>query len=197
MASRSPYSEIPNLSGDAGRIEDIRSQGDPSRIFPAMRNGSVDAVTGRINDKPRCRIWRNAALSLPVGAATIVPVPFDQSEFDTDGMWSIDDPTRIYCRTPGVYAVHGEGQYNAQNFDWLWTRIAADSLRILVSITQFGMSTGFGAHCSPAALWWANAGDYIELWLYDHTTGSCAIFTGADSLYLEACHISSFGSDNQ
>ncbi len=55
---------------------------------------------------PRASVWRAAAHNVATGGA-YVAIEFDNLDYDTDGMWATTAPTRLTCRTSGLYAVEG------------------------------------------------------------------------------------------
>lgn len=191
-----PYAELPNLTGDSGQIEDIRSQGDPSRFFPSARRGDVDAVTGRILDVPRCGLWSNSALNLTVSGAAWIMLWTD-TDYDTDGMFDLATPTRITIHTRGLYSFTGAIAWGANAF--------GDRLMYFVknSTWIFGAqyaptSSGAVAHYqSTAAFQQMNAGDYCEIWGVQNTAVGVTMFAGRQFNNFQACLISTFGSDNQ
>lgn len=194
MSSNDPYGKLPNLAGEAGRIEDIRSSGDPSRFFPSARGGYTDAVSGRILDSPRCKIYRNAALTLV--AATQTLVVYDTVEYDTDNMANPQGGARITCRSPGLYITNAAIEFNAALNDNLWCRLIANGGTLVASVTGPGQGFGFGSHFQPTGFWNARAGDYLELYIYDNPTAA-GIFTGIGQLFMQVCRISTIGSDQQ
>lgn len=52
-------------------------------------------------NKPRVSVTRSTAQTL--AAATAVPLSWPTLNFDTDGLWSTADDTRLSCKTAGIY----------------------------------------------------------------------------------------------
>lgn len=197
MSSNDPYAHIPDLAADAANIELVRSAGDPSRFFPSVRSGNVDAVTGRVLNMPRAQVYRTAVKTL--GTSVLWTIEWDSEVYDTDNMWSSADPTKLTCRTPGVYRfdaqtyIAGEGSLNTYRQMYL-RKNAAGQVCAQVVCAPCG-SVGVGT-CIPLGDQIAlNAGDFVTV-NYAHNDSPLAFNMGLDNCFFRACMISTFGSDN-
>ena len=96
--------------------------GSQQNILHGARGGVMGGNEYRVLNMPRAHVWRNAALNANVGNIRIAS--FDRTAYDTDSMVDQTNfPTRITCKTPGIYAVTGCAIYDAVLNDQLWTRI--------------------------------------------------------------------------
>lgn len=125
-------------------------------------NELIEAVGGQ-----GARVYRTSAFSVPSTVATAIP--FDAVRFDTDGIYAAAYPTRLTCVTPGIYVITGH----------LGCSPSMTGRRgILIRLNG---SYWIGSHTNPApvgspslsvaAVWWLNAGDYVEL-LFLQDTGA-------------------------
>lgn len=205
--SSDPWSKIPNLSGTrAPELEDTRS-GDPSRFFPSVRGGNVDAVTGRVLNVPRCYVRQGTIQNINNSAVT--GITFDNPgsvldpPYDSDNMFSATLNTRVTIRTPGIYDVK-----------WF----------VCWATNSAGLRQGWIAKNGGAGFRWAydlkvptaaaittqscsqhmmlNIGDYLELIVFqDSAAGAGFITTSLNTgvnwaAWMSVCLDSTFGSDN-
>lgn len=199
MASRSPLHDLPDLAGAAGRIEDVRG-GDPSRFFPSVRRGQVDAVTGRILNVPRAAAYRLATHNVPTGGAA-QPIQMDTIDYDVDRMIDLGSPTlasRFTCHSAGVYDF---------SCDILWPAPASVTFRqmnllkngaIWKNSIQYPNTAGaHSQHLNGQVS--LIAGDYIEVAAAQNTGGTIALLGNTFSIRdisMQVCLASTFGSDN-
>jgi len=196
----SPYDQLPNLTGESGALEDIRSGGDPSRFFPAARGGDVDAVTGRILNVPRAGVYFDTFV--PGGGTTsgvTQSISWDGVAYDTDGMYSqrAAFPARLYVRTPGLY---------------LWTAQMAWVINGFGDRDMYFLKNGvfaFGTHYVPATSGAVpqfqflscpqpmNAGDFVEVRILQNSSVNLAVYGSNGNNGFQATLLSTFGSDNQ
>lgn len=73
--------------------------------------GNQTRYIDRILSLPRARVYRNAGLVIATGTDTLIT--WDVLDYDTDGMWDAANPTRLYCRTAGLFGVNGWCQWPA------------------------------------------------------------------------------------
>lgn len=199
MSSRDPYAHLPNLAGAAGRIEEVRTSGDPDRFFPPIRAGDTSSVTGRILNVPRVSVVRSSALNIPL--ATVTAISFDAKVYDEAGAWpGLINPTPLIAKTDGLYATRGTV---------FFAGLAAGSLR--ASWIQKNNVTGFRygqdyriPNANPTTLFSFDyiellAGDYVQLICYQDGASPLGLSSeGGIHSFAEFgfCLASSFGSDN-
>lgn len=209
MSSREAWDHIPNLSGvKSDQLEDTRG-GDPSRFYPSVRGGDVDAVTGRILDIPRASVFLNAGGSL--ANSTVTLVSWDSEEYDSDGMWSPLAPGRLTARTPGNYRVTSWFTWGANAAGpramFIRRTVATSGLQFSYGIGPLGEGTDVQAvlagFYTPTGPWSyemdLNAGDYVECFITQISGGALAWIAATAALRsngFQASLISTFGSDN-
>lgn len=194
MSSHDAWAGIPNLSGQtAAQGEDTRTA-DPSRFYPPLRGGVIDPVTGRILDVPYCKVYNS------VGLAGFGPgssyIGYNVVVDDNDKM-ATGSPL-LTCRTPGLYAIKGMIWWNNPVFtQWLWLRVIVNGNVVTapINITTQGINAAFSTAQEGSGFWKAKVGDTIGLYAY--TNAACDILGGEYALYMEACFVKSYGSDNQ
>lgn len=200
MSSRDPHQHLPNLTGSepASTYEDIRSS-DPSRFFPSVGKGNVDAVTGRILSVPKLTLIRNGLHNIASGGV-FVPIQWDQKVVDTDGMWNASAPTIIKVVTPGRWAL------NAQI---LWPFDATSFRELLIEVNGF---IEFGTVIEPQQVTIGSqevnkqidlkAGDSIRVGAAHNSATNPLTLPGNGTVSrhdhtFQLCLISTIGSDNQ
>lgn len=185
------------MTQSSSRIEDVRSSGDPSRFFPSVRSGVVDAVTGRILSAPRCYVACNSALLMPNGLGL---VSFDLVERDNDGMWNASVPSRVTISSPGIYDTKMNVQFaagGAGNHRQAWVRKNNGTGRF--AWDQRPVSAVLGRLIASDSIT-MNAGDYLEIVTEHDNGGNLALAPSAFENYGASLNVylaSTFGSDNQ
>lgn len=199
MSSHDPYAGLPNLARSSGSIEDIRSAGDPSRFFPSAARGQIDAVTGRILNKPRCFVSRQAAHNIANGG-TLQFITFDTVVRDDEGLWDASNPTVLTLKTPGEYTCTGFAVWpsNSTNFRQIFL-VVNGVARFADIIAPQPVTTSSQQITREVEL---NAGDELQLALAQNTTTNPLVLPAspAMSVYDHGLQIvlsSTFGSDNQ
>jgi hypothetical protein len=192
MSSDDPYHALPNLAGSAAGIEEVRSSGDPSRFFPSSRGGNVDAVTGRILNMPRCRVY---GPGVAVSGAAVV-VPWNTVDYDTDNMTKRSIALALIdIVTPGFYLLktHGESPGGTGTTGWLRIILNGNPGVYIASTTGL-IPPAYALHMDVVGIWPLRAGDFVQA--YWAPAGAAGLYGGQYASSLEACMISSFGSDN-
>lgn len=83
--------------------------------------GNVTNGVDRILSMPRASVFRSATQL--VNAATDTPVSWEVEDYDTDGMWSLASPTRLFGQTAGLYLVNGWVTWPAEGSSFRQMRI--------------------------------------------------------------------------
>jgi hypothetical protein len=161
-------------------------QGNQQNLLHAIRGGVMGGNEYRVQNMPRSKGYRVSAQALtanvPYAAA------FDAAEYDTDSMWSATTPSRLTCKTPGVYSVIGEAIYDMPGTANGWTRIVLNSGTALAAFTDTGAVAGFACEHNLGCHWVAQKNDFIELWMTSSSANN--IIPGQYNVYLAACMIS-------
>jgi len=148
------------IDGDLGC--DIRVSGD------AYYTGSIKQSTAL-----GCRVIRTTSQSIP--NSTLTALSFDTEIHDTDGCWSSGTPTRLTASTSGYYEAGGSVNIVSSSGSFhLWIGIRKNGTTWLAN-----NSTWADAAESPNAwvgvstgMFWMDAGDYVEVVIYQTSGGS-------------------------
>lgn len=191
MSSRDPWHGIPNLSGVSAPVQEDGRSGDPSRFYPSMRGGVIDAVTGRILDTPRAYVHLSNEVPHTAGAVSDATYVAGGVAFDNDGMAKASP--FITCVTPGWYEVSAfVGWAGGGGVAKIWTRIPINSnLSNTVSqATENRDQTVWGVHLPLGGPWLAQTGDKISLSLYSD------VAVNVTDMFLAAILRAPVGSDS-
>lgn len=191
--SSDPYAKLPNLTGQTAPGLDQTRGADPQRVYPPAAGGVIDPIVGRVLDVPRVALMRRATLTVP--DSTAVDIPWDTVEYDTDGMFSFTNQVIITAKTPGLYMVCASIGYGA----------SGAGVRELYfrrnGIGSYGpMLNGPNVYTSTCALIPLNAGDTVDVVTVQSSglpLGTTAYVLPDHLTALQACLVSTFGSDNQ
>lgn len=201
MSSNDAWGKIPNLSGQRSSSGEISRVTDPSRFFPPVANGNVDAVTGRILNVPRCAAYRLAAHNVAFGGA-YTPIQMDTIDYDTDQMISLSTPTlasRITCRTTGHYDFNGTILWPAPGTVTFRNIGILKNGAIWKNLINYPNTAGAHSQVITGKISMVT-GDYIELAAQQNTGVVIALlgntFSPRDISY-EVCLDSTVGSDGQ
>jgi hypothetical protein len=141
-------------------------------VTAAMFNANVrDAVNFGIN-APAMIARQTAAQNIGSGAWT--PVSYDTVDLDTYGAHSASTPSRFTAPLPGVYRVCGQCDIapNANGFRSI--RIQVNGGAQVIAKVQIPAINGVDTALSTTADVFLNAGDYIEIALYQSSGATIA-----------------------
>lgn len=132
---------------------------------------TLEANTGGAAGNPvRCVLFRNA--SQAIANTTFTDISWDNEESDTDGMWAIGDPTKLYCTKAGTYNVAADVMVGAAASGIWQARLYKNTTLIDI----FDQSTvGFGFIRIVANGITLTEGDYLKITLYQNSGGSLNI----------------------
>lgn len=126
---------------------------------------------------PACRVYATSNQTITNNVST--PLNFDTVRFDTDGIFQKTTfPTRLTCRTPGIYMIFGSIRFAAnatgyRNLQVNWngdpTAAGFPSQRIAFQ-QQINVGGADAANLSIATGWQLASGDYLEL-VVNQTSG--------------------------
>ena len=120
---------------------------------------------------PSCRVEMTGGTSIGVNSATLHTVSWNIEVFDTDTMWAIGTPTKMFATQAGKYLINASvawghngstagNRYMFINFNGSTVDIASD-VRIDTGDNYVQLNT--------SALWNFTAGQYIELKVYQNS----------------------------
>jgi hypothetical protein len=141
----------------------------PSVITPCGGGGSSALVGARMRN--------TFSESIPNSAQH--PIPLDAEDFNVGPMWVTGNPTRLTCKTAGVYELGGnilfaanatgQRQLNiARNGSWSFGELLARNLFQAVS------SVGVGTAVVTTGVFRLSVGDYVELLAFQSSGGALA-----------------------
>lgn len=133
---------------------------------------AAGAVTGpKLWTAPRCAVYHNANQSITNNTNTVLA--FNSERWDTDGMHdTVTNNSRVTATTAGLYIIHGlvfwdggssvglRDQYLRVNGATIIAEKAVPPAGTNVTAVTFGTD------------WYLNAGDYVELLVYQNSGGS-------------------------
>lgn len=141
-------------------------------------------------DPPRCKAWGSSAVSIANNALTVVTL--NSTAWDTAGMHDdVTDNSRITVPLDGVYLITHSGSIVANTSG---RRVSSVRLNAAGSgsggtqidiVSQAATATSGWTGGRPFE-WELQAGDYIELFLFQNSGGALNTGTGQESLYLSA-----------
>ena len=128
-----------------------------------------EAVAGVI---PSARVYNSANISIPNNTVTVLT--FNSELLDTDNIHdTATNPSRLTCKTAGLYAIYGNAQFAAH-------ATGARSVLIRLNGTTFiaeAVAGSAGIIQSPpvSTQYPLEVGDYIELAVWQNSGGSLAV----------------------
>lgn len=158
---------------------------DPDNIAECA-NGLLVTIPTSITHPPSCRVYRSTTLAVPT--STIVTVPFSSEVWDSDGMWALADPDKIYAPIDGLYECIGHSVFDNTSEAGLRT-VVRHSTGPAVAVSTADSSSGPGQHSrfTPTGWYPFTAGDYITMEVYHDgaatTLNSEGISTGLELHY--------------
>ncbi|MFL5780627.1 MAG: glycosyl hydrolase family 28-related protein [Thermoleophilaceae bacterium] len=186
-----PQDAIQILSGtlDIGQLNVVGSPSGPTRSAirvesgaapDALKLGQVRSTLAVLSDArpraqyanpvevvPKVRAYATAAAPVPSGAVTALAL--DSERFDAgtaaEQHAPSDGATRLTCRVPGLYAIHGAVEFAASAGGS--QRAACIRLNGTTIVGGWFKCPSLGPTATvgltPSTLWQLNAGDYVEL----------------------------------
>jgi hypothetical protein len=194
-----PQDAIQILSGtlDIGQLNVVGAPSGPTRSAVRVESGAApDALKlGQVRSNfgtvisvarpraqyanpvevaPKVRAY-GAAAPVPSGAATALALEFERFDAGTaaEQHSPADGATRLTCRVPGLYAIHGAVELAASPGGS--QRAACIRLNGKTVIGGWAKCPPLGATTTvgltPSTLWQLNAGDYVELVVFQDSGG--------------------------
>lgn len=176
-----------------GEISDIRVNNANASVFltnPVLQNNTIDfssasgTVTGahfRNSDGlwiPQkfvgARVFNSAAISIPNTTFTILT--FNTERYDNDGIHSISVNTgRLTAQTEGYYAIFAMIAFAVNSTGGRIVAIKLNGTTLIVAATFDAGATGNLDEQSVTTIWFMNVGDYIEVEVWQNSSGALDI----------------------
>lgn len=121
--------------------------------------GNVLTGMERILDKPRCSVYRTAALNIAINTAQ--SVVWDTLDYQTEGMWNTTN--LIYARTAGLYDCKAWVNWAANAAGYRQMYFVKTSAIIYSSSLVNAVAAGLPTIQSIASHIPLNADDYVEV----------------------------------
>lgn len=112
---------------------------------------------------PGARVTRSTNQAVPSWALTAVS--FTSAEWDTDAIFNIATPTRLTCKTSGVYLIQGSVQFAANATGPRDLGIRLNGTTFIVSQRNATVGATATADMNVTATYRLNVNDYVELLL--------------------------------
>lgn len=121
---------------------------------------------------PICKVLRDT--DQVVTTATVTAMSFDTDVYGgANGFWTIGDPTKLYAPVSGIYLVVGTGGFEAHSTGgrqfWLRKNGAGD---YPCEVSNKTRDDGGQWHTTISATVDLQAGDYMEIYVYQNTGGN-------------------------
>lgn len=170
------------IGGDEGDDTD-----QPLATPPGRGNGVVHVLKSG-SDSPlvlgpvAARVTRNSSF-IHTPSGSYVPIPFNEAEFDTGGFWNVSQPTRFTIPVDGIYMIGGFVEWDSNNVNSRLLLIKKNGAASGTNLT-FGNLTRNGAslfaQLTASTLVELNAGEYVELFVFQDSGGNRLIPAAAD-----------------
>jgi len=157
---------LPSLLGQSTIYYYLWAPGGP---YGLEIQGPLITVRLPLEMTPSARVYRDTTQAIPNGIWT--PISFNQERWDTDNIWVLTSPTRLTCRTAGLYHITGHVGFAANNNGWRQIEV------VLNALTSWGPQGG-----PPKTTYWTilttttqlylQIGDYIELQVFQDSGGA-------------------------
>lgn len=130
--------------------------------------GTINAIANR-----GARVRRST--NQTIANATMTAVSFDTERWDTDAIWDSSQPTRLTCKTAGVYVITGHVRWD--NNTGGTYRLATIRLNGTTEIArQTGVLSAYG-EASVSTVYKLAVNDYVELCVYQDSGGDRTLET--------------------
>lgn len=172
--TRSQITDFAHKATHASGGSDALSPSDIGAVTTSSFNSHVSSGV-HIGNNPACRVYHSEFQSVPSGSDTVLV--FDSERFDNDNMHDSTNPSRLTCRTAGVYLITGHvvwSQPNANDAYEIFIRL--NGATKIASIKHQTTTIYSFIHHSIVTIYKLNAGDYVELVVKQSTGSSRLIY---------------------
>lgn len=136
-------------------------------ITAAIWNADLVNNVAFLANPPKCRVYNNAAISVPGNTNTILT--FNAERYDTDTIHSTSSNTsRLTCVTAGTYQIFGHVTFASAGTDRRFLQILLGGSTSLGAIDVPGGALSLSVNTTYAL----TAGQYVELQVYQNSGGA-------------------------
>jgi len=152
-------------------------------VAPVSWATSVKAALDYLANPPACRVYHNAAQSIPDNTTTTLV--FNSERYDTDTMHStVSNTSRITFTNAGVYLVTLNFSFaGGTALTWAQGRIRLNGATLLGLTDVPGAPASFSQSISVATTYKFAAGDYVEALAYQDNVPNVAVNVSASGNY--------------
>lgn len=174
---------LPNLLDQIQELKQRLAVLERHAGLPTFPSGDIVGTTdtqtliNKTITQPYCFLYRNAALSIPNGANTMIS--FDGVEANDYGMYNASNPTRVTIQKAGMYLVTALLGYqgNTTGNRILYLQKNGSLLYMpLTTATNVVLNTAGLTYTVPVVL---AQNDYLEMGTYQGSGGDLALWVGA------------------
>ena len=135
--------------------------------------GWQDGHLPRSGIVPSARVYNSANISIPNDTVTVLT--FNSELLDTDNIHdTATNPSRLTCKTAGLYAIYGNAQFAAHATGARTVLIRLNGTSTSIAAATAG-SAGRNQSLPVSTQYPLEVGDYIELAVWQNSGGSLAV----------------------
>lgn len=123
------------------------------------------------------RATRSTNQSIPNNVLT--PISFDAEVWDTDSIWEIANPTRLTCKTVGVYAMWGGMIYSFHGTGYRDWDIRLNSVTYISAYRDKSLGALKNHYSSVSGIYKLAVNDYIELMAFQDSGAALNVLVGS------------------
>jgi hypothetical protein len=109
--------------------------------------------------------------------ATFTTLSWDTERFDSNTLWAAGNPTRLTCKTAGLYLLTGSIKWDANATGTRFLGIALNGTAEYLTAVWGPPISGNPTHQSIATLWQLALTDYVELQCYQNSGGNLQVYS--------------------
>jgi len=169
-----PPPEIPEQEP----AEQIKESGEQVLDIGAIADGELlvrdgTDIVGWSGIVPSARVYNSANISIPNNTVTVLT--FNSELLDTDNIHdTATNPSRLTCKTAGLYAIYGNAQFAAHATGARSVLIRLNGTSTSIAAATAG-SAGKKQSLPVSTQYPLEVGDYIELAVWQNSGGSLAV----------------------
>jgi len=163
-----------DINMDAHRIEGLP---EPLGPYSAAPKAYVDVAVAAATLAHGARVKRTTHLA--IADSTYTPVTYESAEWDNDDCWDLLTwPTRLYCKTAGIYAVTTAVTYEANAAGRRMIYVAANDVDV-IAVAEWDTPQLGPAALEIDTLWQLGVGDYLTTTVYQTSGGPLTLLAVA------------------